>query len=108
MCRRYLERQPDEREQLDRPQGPKEGTVTESKIQSMDDLEAEMRAVARGEKPAPAHAARPSFESVEAVIRPKPSTGITVSSLSTDHPVNLSFLLPTCWEGIGNVRHERR
>jgi predicted transcriptional regulator len=35
----------------------------------MDDLEAEMRAVARGEKPAPADAARPSFESVEAVIR---------------------------------------
>jgi hypothetical protein len=61
-----LERRPDEQEQLDRPQGPKEGTVTEHKIQSMDDLEAEMRAVARGEKPAPADAARPSFESVEA------------------------------------------
>ena len=43
--------------------------MTEYKIQSMDDLEAEMRAVARGEKPAPADAARPSFESVEAVIR---------------------------------------
>jgi predicted transcriptional regulator len=43
--------------------------MTEYKIQSMDDLEAEMRAVARGEKPAPADAARTSFESVEALIR---------------------------------------
>jgi predicted transcriptional regulator len=43
--------------------------MTEYKVRSMDDLEAEMRAVARGEKPAPADAARPSFESVEALIR---------------------------------------
>jgi predicted transcriptional regulator len=43
--------------------------MTEYKIQSMEDLEDEMRAVARGEKPAPADAARPSFESVEALIR---------------------------------------
>jgi predicted transcriptional regulator len=43
--------------------------MTEYKIQSMNDLEAEMRAVARGEKPAPADAARTSFESVEALIR---------------------------------------
>lgn len=43
--------------------------MTKYKIQSMADLEAEMRGVARGEKPAPADAARPSFESVEAVIR---------------------------------------
>jgi hypothetical protein len=43
--------------------------MTEYKIQSMNDLEDEMRAVARGEKPAPADAARPSFGSVEALIR---------------------------------------
>ena len=43
--------------------------MTEYKIQSMNDLEDEMRAVARGEKPARADAARPSFESVEALIR---------------------------------------
>jgi predicted transcriptional regulator len=43
--------------------------MTEYKIQSMNDLEDEMRAVARGERPAPADAARPSFESVEALIR---------------------------------------
>lgn len=43
--------------------------MTDYKIQNMNDLEAEMRAVARGEKPAPADAARTSFESVEALIR---------------------------------------
>lgn len=39
------------------------------KIQSLASLEREMRAVARGEQPAPADAARPSFNSVEAVVR---------------------------------------
>lgn len=39
------------------------------KIQRTKDLEKEMRAVARGEKPAPDDAAVASFESVEAVIR---------------------------------------
>ncbi len=39
------------------------------KIQSMRDLEKEMRAVARGKKKAPKDAASPSFESVAAIIR---------------------------------------
>ena len=39
------------------------------KIQRMKDLIAEMRAVARGEVPAPADAALPSVESVEALVR---------------------------------------
>ena len=39
------------------------------KIQSLGSLEREMRAVARGEQPAPADAAKPSFNSVEAVVR---------------------------------------
>jgi predicted transcriptional regulator len=39
------------------------------KIQSLRSLREEMRAVARGERPAPADAAMPSFESVEAVVR---------------------------------------
>lgn len=38
-------------------------------IQSLSALEEEMRAVARGEKPAPADAASPSFTSVEALAR---------------------------------------
>lgn len=43
--------------------------MTDQKIQSLSALEAEMRAVARGEKPAPADAASPSFESIEALAR---------------------------------------
>ena len=39
------------------------------KIQSMKELEAEMRAVARGERAPPADAAWPSIESAEALIR---------------------------------------
>ena len=39
------------------------------KIQSMQNLKKEMLAVARGERKAPADAAQPSFDSVEAVIR---------------------------------------
>ena len=43
--------------------------MTKYKIQSLDDLEKEMKAVAAGRKKAPADAARPSFESVEALLR---------------------------------------
>jgi predicted transcriptional regulator len=39
------------------------------KIQTLASLEEEMRAVARGERPAPADAAEPSFESVEVLVR---------------------------------------
>ncbi len=39
------------------------------KVQSLRSLRDEMRAVARGERPAPADAAKPSFNSVEAVVR---------------------------------------
>ena len=39
------------------------------KIQSLASLEEEMRAVARGKRPAPADAAKPSFNSVDALIR---------------------------------------
>jgi predicted transcriptional regulator len=43
--------------------------MKQHKIQSLDSLEREMRGVARGERPAQADAARPSFNSVEAVVR---------------------------------------
>lgn len=43
--------------------------MTKYKIQSLAELEAEMKAVARGKKKAPADAAHPSFNSVEAVLR---------------------------------------
>jgi len=39
------------------------------KVQGMNDLEAEMRAVARGELPAPPDAALPSVESAESLFR---------------------------------------
>lgn len=43
--------------------------MTEYKIQSHKDLRNEMKAVARGEKPAPADAARTSFESADVLLR---------------------------------------
>lgn len=43
--------------------------MTKHRIQNLRELEAEMRAVARGEKPAPKDAATPSFGSVEALMR---------------------------------------
>ena len=39
------------------------------KIQSLESLEQEMRAVARGDRPAPPDAGRPTFNSVEALMR---------------------------------------
>ena len=39
------------------------------KIQSLRSLREEMKAVARGERPAPADAAKPSFNSIDALVR---------------------------------------
>ena len=43
--------------------------MTKYKIQNLRSLRDEMKAVARGERSAPAHAAEPSFNSVDAVVR---------------------------------------
>jgi predicted transcriptional regulator len=43
--------------------------MTSHKIQNLKALREEMKAVARGERPAPVDAAKPSFDSVEAVVR---------------------------------------
>ena len=43
--------------------------MTRYKIQSMRSLREEMKAVARGERPASADAGKPSFNSLEAVVR---------------------------------------
>ncbi|MGO9007432.1 MAG: MarR family transcriptional regulator [Beijerinckiaceae bacterium] len=43
--------------------------MTKHKIQSLQSLRDEMKAVARGERPAPADAAKPSFNSVDAIVR---------------------------------------
>src|SRR6266536_4585297 len=43
--------------------------MTKYKVQSVRSLREEMKAVARGERPAPADAGKPSFNSVDAVVR---------------------------------------
>jgi predicted transcriptional regulator len=43
--------------------------MTKYKVQSLRSLRDEMKAVARGERAAPADAAKPTFNSVEAVVR---------------------------------------
>ena len=43
--------------------------MTRYKVQDLRSLRGEMKAVARGQRPAPADAARPSFDSVYAVVR---------------------------------------
>jgi predicted transcriptional regulator len=43
--------------------------MTTNRIQSLRSLREEMKAVARGERSAPANAAQPSFNSVEALVR---------------------------------------
>jgi predicted transcriptional regulator len=43
--------------------------MTKYRVQDLRSLRDEMKAVARGERPAPAHAAEPSFNSVDAVVR---------------------------------------
>ena len=43
--------------------------MTSPKIQNLRSLREEMKAVARGAQPAPADAAKPSFNSIEALVR---------------------------------------
>ena len=43
--------------------------MTKYKLQNLRSLRNEMKAVARGERPAPTDAAKPSFNSVDAVVR---------------------------------------
>jgi predicted transcriptional regulator len=43
--------------------------MTKYKVQNLRSLREEMKAVARGTRPAPANAGKPSFNSVDAVVR---------------------------------------
>jgi len=43
--------------------------MTKYKVQNLRSLREEMKAVARGERPAPSDAGKPSFNSVDAVVR---------------------------------------
>jgi predicted transcriptional regulator len=82
--------------------------MVKHKIQSLRALEAEMRAVARGEKKAPKDAAAPTFNSVEALMRlltpenrqlmaiirdKKPKSIAELSKLSGRAPSNLTRTL---------------
>lgn len=63
------------------------------KVQSLGSLEAEMRAVARGEKKAPADAARPSFNSVEALMRLlTPQNRLLLAIIRDRHPESIAAL----------------
>ena len=55
------------------------------KVQSVRSLREEMKAVARGERPAPADAARPSFHSVRAVVRLLTPENRQLLALIRDH-----------------------
>ena len=55
------------------------------KVQSLRSLRAEMKAVARGARPAPADAARPSFSSVRAVVRLLTPENRQLLALIRDH-----------------------
>jgi predicted transcriptional regulator len=59
--------------------------MTDYKVQSLRSLCDEMKAVARGEKPAPTDAALPSFNSVDAVIRLLTPENRQLLALIRDH-----------------------
>jgi predicted transcriptional regulator len=59
--------------------------MTDYKVQSLRSLRDEMKAMARGEKPAPTDAALPSFNSVDAVIRLLTPENRQLLALIRDH-----------------------
>ena len=67
--------------------------MTGVKIQSMKELEEEMRAVARGEREAPDDAARPSVESADALIRLlTPENRSLLRVIRDEHPQSVADL----------------
>jgi predicted transcriptional regulator len=63
------------------------------KIQSHKDLREEMKAVARGEKPAPADAAEASFESAEVLLRLlTPENRELLRIIRDEHPQSVAEL----------------
>ena len=59
--------------------------MTSYRIQSLRSLRDEMKAVARAEKPAPADAGKPSFNSVEALVRLLTPENRKLLALIRDH-----------------------
>jgi predicted transcriptional regulator len=67
--------------------------MTEVKIQRHKDLREQMKAVARGEKPAPADAAGPSFESAEVLLRLlTPDNRKLLRMIRDEHPQSVAEL----------------
>ncbi len=95
--------------------------MTYYKIQSMADLKAEMRLVARGEKPAPPDAGKPSFESIDVLLRlltpdnrrllatirdRRPQSVVELSEMSGRSAPNLTRTLAKL-EAVGFVRMQK-
>lgn len=67
--------------------------MTEVKIQRHKDLRAQMKAIARGEMPAPADAAQPSFESAEVLLRLlTPDNRELLRMIRDEHPQSVAEL----------------
>jgi predicted transcriptional regulator len=98
--------------------------MTKPKIQSLKALRSEMKAVARGERKAPKDAGRPSFNSVEALMRlltaenrklletirsRQPQSIAELSALSGRGSANLTrTLLKLSAAGLVEMRSEKR
>jgi predicted transcriptional regulator len=79
--------------------------MTEYKIQSHKDLREEMIAVARGERPAPADAAKPSFESAEVLIRMlTPENRDLLRLIRDEHPQSVADLARLSQRAEPNLR----
>jgi predicted transcriptional regulator len=64
------------------------------KVQGLSSLEQEMRAVARGERRAPSDAAKPSFNSVDVVVRLlTPENRKLLAIIRTDKPQSVAELV---------------
>jgi predicted transcriptional regulator len=59
--------------------------MTNYKVRSLRSLRDEMKAVARGEKPAPADAGKPSFNSIDALVRLLTPENRRLLALIRDH-----------------------
>ena len=67
--------------------------MSTNKIQSHNDLRAEMKAVARGEQPAPADAAKTSFESADVLLRLlTPENRDLLRIIRDEHPQSVAEL----------------
>ncbi len=67
--------------------------MTDYKVQDLSNLEEQMRSVARGEQAAPKDAAKPSFNSIEALIRIlTPENRSLLSVIRDQHPQSIAEL----------------